>query len=196
MSQSPDFVVDDGDGSSLLSQLGSMLPALASSNSGPASPPSPYGGMMWLDSSSSPPILKMRNYANTAWIAISSDTVPATTIRGNSSGSAAPEADITMATLRAMMGFSETLAANQIQNLPGGAKFQKGYGATGASGVSLVFPAAFTTLPAFIAIANAAGPFFVTYQAPTTTGVFVQGWGNSTGGTGVNVAFSWIAMGY
>ncbi len=71
MAQSPDFVVDDGDGTLLLSQLNAMLPALASSNSGPTAPLNPYPGMPWFDTSVSPEVFRRRNAANTDWDVVS-----------------------------------------------------------------------------------------------------------------------------
>lgn len=41
--------------------------ALASCMSGPVAPSSPVGGMLWLDTSVSPAVLRQRNLANSAW---------------------------------------------------------------------------------------------------------------------------------
>lgn len=88
MAQSADFVVDDGTGASLLSQLNAMLPALASSNSGGSAPAGPVPFQLWGDTGAA--ILRMRNNAGAAWVdVVTSDY--ATTI-GNSLITAASNA--------------------------------------------------------------------------------------------------------
>ncbi len=66
MAQSADFVVDDGTGASLLSQLNTMLPALASSNSGGSAPAGPVPFQLWGDTGAA--TLRMRNNAGAAWV--------------------------------------------------------------------------------------------------------------------------------
>ncbi|WP_299945372.1 hypothetical protein [uncultured Ruegeria sp.] len=89
MAQSPDFVVDDGTGVLLLSQLNTMFAALASSNSGNTEPPLPYAGMFWFDTNSTPAVMKRRNSANNAWNKVN----PGTTITTRTSGYTVTEAD-------------------------------------------------------------------------------------------------------
>lgn len=67
MSQN-DFVIADASAASVLSDLNSALQALASLSSGSVEPPVKYANMLWYDTGSS--ILKIRNEANSAWIAV------------------------------------------------------------------------------------------------------------------------------
>lgn len=92
-------------GLSFRNNLNTILAALFSGNSGASAPSPTVGGQFWLDSGVSPPVLRVRNNANTAWLAVNPETIPAATVRGNSSGSAAAEGSIDMATLRTMLGF-------------------------------------------------------------------------------------------
>lgn len=49
-------------------QLELALRALASQSAGASEPPETQPGMPWLDTSTSPPVLKLRNVANTGWV--------------------------------------------------------------------------------------------------------------------------------
>ena len=52
------------------SQDNARAQALASCMSGATAPASPVGGMLWLDTSGSPAVLRQRNAANSAWGAV------------------------------------------------------------------------------------------------------------------------------
>ena len=90
------------------SDLNDALLAIRSTNSGATAPTPTVAGMLWYDTATS--ILKRRNTANTAWIDVNSDTVAALTVRGNASGSAAAETNLSVTTLRAMLGFPVSTA--------------------------------------------------------------------------------------
>jgi hypothetical protein len=53
--------------------LNTILAAMFSGNSGPSAPSPTVGGMLWLDTGVSPPVLRMRNNANTDWVTIAID---------------------------------------------------------------------------------------------------------------------------
>ena len=103
MPQITSWTIANSGGSTYRAAVNTALSAIQSSSSGTAAPSPTVAGMLWYDTTNS--ILKRRNTANTAWIDVNSDTVAATTVRGNSSGSAAAEAAVTMPTLRTMLGF-------------------------------------------------------------------------------------------
>jgi hypothetical protein len=103
MPQISSWTIANSGGSVYRAAVNTALSAIQSSSSGTAAPSPTVAGMLWYDTTNS--ILKRRNTANTAWVDVNSDTLAATTVRGNSSGSAAAEAAVTMPTLRSMLGF-------------------------------------------------------------------------------------------
>jgi len=106
MPQIASWTIANSGGSTYRAAVNTALSAIQSSSSGTAAPSPTVAGMLWYDTTNS--ILKRRNTANTAWIDVSFDTLPASVVRGNSSGSAAVETDVTMPTLRTMLGFPVT----------------------------------------------------------------------------------------
>ena len=191
MPQISSWTIPNSGGSTFRATLNNALAALQSTNSGTSAPPQ-VAGMLWFDTANG--VLKRRNTANTGWIDVNADTVAATTVRGNSSGSAAAEASISMATLRTMLGFSQTLATSQVQVLPGGAMIQSGTGATGTSGVTITFPTAFSVDPKISFAPQTGAARMLTCQSVSASTMLVQGW--SDAGVQLNVGFTWIAMGY
>lgn len=68
-----DFVVDNGPGLAVRTDINAQLLALATLSSGPVEPATKYAGMLWLDTSVSPNgLLRQRNLANTAWLTLQS----------------------------------------------------------------------------------------------------------------------------
>lgn len=198
MAQSSDFVVDDGSGTLLLSQLNTMFPALASCNSGATAPPNPYPFMLWGDTSVSPPVLRVRNAANSAWIAALPETAAAKTVRGNSAGSAGAIADISMTTLATMLGFAQSLTAPYYQTLPSGLMLQWGISGSIAAGggTAISFAATFPTaahgvIATPITAANNTSVFSVGVRALTTSGAILT---NNSGTSGAFTGF-WLALG-
>lgn len=63
-----DYIIDDQDGLSFLSDLNNMAAAVVTNNSGPTAPLVLYGNMLWADTSANK--LKKRNSANTIWVEI------------------------------------------------------------------------------------------------------------------------------
>lgn len=193
MPQITSWTIANSGGSTYRAAVNSALAAIQSSSSGTAAPSPTVAGMLWYDTTNS--ILKRRNTANTAWIDVSSDTIAATTVRGNSSGVAAAEAAISMATLRTMLGFSQTLATTQVQVLPGGAMIQSGLATTTATGVTVTFPTAFTVAPKVVLGVNTgAGANMATCQSVSAPSAVIQAW--TFGGTQVAMGVFWMAMGY
>ncbi len=65
-----DYVIDNAAGAVVRSDLNDALAALQSSNSGSTAPTATRGGMFWLDTSVTPPLIKVRNNADSAWITL------------------------------------------------------------------------------------------------------------------------------
>jgi hypothetical protein len=170
--------------------------ALFSSNSGTGEPPSPVGGMFWLDTDAVPPTLYQRNAANSAWRVISPETLAAFTLWGNGTGSAAAPGNVTVPQLLTMQGFLQN-AATPYVIIPGpggtGMAFQAGGASTGALGVTVTFPLTFISTPYLSTSVIKAGPGYVTLQSVGTSAFFAQGWNSA--GVQTDTFFQWEAFG-
>lgn len=199
MSQaSPQSIASGLSGTAFRNQANAILAAHYSSNSGATAPSPTVAGMAWLDTGVSPAVFRLRNAANTAWIAVSPETAPAKTIRGNSGAAAAAIADIAMTTLATMLGFSSTVADPGWIVLPGGLIVQWGLSASIAAGGSqtVTFPLAFPTacfrvLVSANTVANNTSVFSVGARPPTVSTVIIT----NNSGTSGPVTASWIAIG-
>lgn len=107
-------------GASFRAKANDIFAALYTLNAGATAPSPTSQGMPWLDTGVSPAVLRVRNAANTAWIAVSPETLTAKTLWGNSGAGAAAPGEISMATLKTMLGFAQTLGASGYQTLPSG----------------------------------------------------------------------------
>lgn len=63
-----DYVIENQDGASFRGDINAALAAIVSQNSGLTEPVAPYAYMLWQDTTTG--ILKQRNAANTAWVAL------------------------------------------------------------------------------------------------------------------------------
>jgi hypothetical protein len=79
---SGDFPIDPNttSGTALADILNRFEQAVMTSNSGASPPPGTYAGMMWLDTSVAPSVMRVRNSANTGW-----DSIPVSS--GDGAGS-------------------------------------------------------------------------------------------------------------
>ena len=68
MSPQADYVVSNGTGAAVRSDINGQLAAIVSNNSGASAPATTYAYMLWADTSTN--LLKLRNGANSAWITI------------------------------------------------------------------------------------------------------------------------------
>ena len=147
MPQITNWTIPNSGGSTFRATLNSTLAAVQSNNSGGTSPSAIVAGMLWFDSATA--TLKRRNNANNAWLDVSSDTIAANTLRGNPSGSAQVEQEVTMTNLRSMLGFAQSTGDNGYVQFPGGAIVQWGTAAgttTSGGGLTVTYPISF---PAF-----------------------------------------------
>lgn len=62
-----DYAIANQTGLEFRADLNNVLSSIVTQNSGTTEPADKFAGMFWLDTSSSPPILKQRNQANNAW---------------------------------------------------------------------------------------------------------------------------------
>ncbi len=198
MSQVTNWSVANAGGAAVRAAMNGIFGAIQSSNSGAAAPSPTVAGMVWLDTSATPAVWKLRNAANTGWIVVGAETIGAKRVRGNSAGSAGPEADIDMATLATMLGFASSIGDPGYVTLPGGLIIQWGVTGTIAAGggqavtFPLTFPAAcFLALVSPITIANNTSGFSVGSRDPATTGFTAT----HNSGTSGPVTASWLAIG-
>jgi hypothetical protein len=63
-----DYVLENASGALFRQDLNNVLRAIAENNMGATAPTTTYAGMWWLDISTNPATLRIRNNANTAWI--------------------------------------------------------------------------------------------------------------------------------
>lgn len=63
-----DYVLDNQNGLSFRADLNAVLAAILTNNSGATEPAVKFAGMFWLDTSTTPAILRRRNDANSAWL--------------------------------------------------------------------------------------------------------------------------------
>lgn len=64
-----DFVIDNGPGLAVRTDMNAAFAALVSQNAGPVEPATRFPGMLWLDTTVAPNgLLRQRNQANNAWV--------------------------------------------------------------------------------------------------------------------------------
>jgi hypothetical protein len=63
-----DYNIANQTGLEFRADLNNALSAVVTQNSGTTEPDVTFPGMLWLDTSTSPPVLKQRNQANDAWV--------------------------------------------------------------------------------------------------------------------------------
>jgi hypothetical protein len=70
MVQTSSFTIANEAGAAVRARLNQVIAALQSANAGPVAPTSTLAGMLWLDTSVSPPVLRRRNATDTGWDAV------------------------------------------------------------------------------------------------------------------------------
>jgi len=63
-----DYILENQSGALFRQDLNNALKAIAENNMGATAPTTTYAGMWWLDTSTSPATLKIRNNTNSAWV--------------------------------------------------------------------------------------------------------------------------------
>ena len=67
MTQTPSFVIINDNGAAVRAQINQVIAALRSTSSGAEEPAATAPGMLWLDTSTTPPTLKLRNGSDAAF---------------------------------------------------------------------------------------------------------------------------------
>ena len=199
MAQTGDFDLDTGIGGlAQRVQLNAMVAALLSSNSGATAPSPTVAGMLWLDTGVSPVVLRRRNNANSAWIAVNPETVAANTLWGNATGSAAAAGSVDLTGLLSILNTS-LVGGNPFRWISPGAVGSRlmialGTASTTSSGVTVTFPLSFASAP-YVQVTPIVSttPLFGTYQSPSASNFVAQTW--DAAGTQTAGSVSWLAAG-
>ena len=67
MTQTSSFVITNDAGAAVRARLNEVIAALQSTSAGARAPSATVAGMLWVDTSASPPVLRRRNATNTGW---------------------------------------------------------------------------------------------------------------------------------
>ena len=70
MTQTSSFVITNDAGAAVRARLNEVITALQSTSAGARPPSATVAGMLWVDTSVSPPVLRRRNATNTGWDAL------------------------------------------------------------------------------------------------------------------------------
>jgi hypothetical protein len=70
MPQTSSFVIANDAGAAVRARINEVIAALQSTSSGSTAPVATTAGMLWVDTSVSPPVLRRRNTTNTGWDAL------------------------------------------------------------------------------------------------------------------------------
>ena len=70
MTQTSSFTIANDAGAAVRARINEVIAALQSTNAGASTPTATTAGMLWVDTSVSPPVLRRRNATNTGWDAL------------------------------------------------------------------------------------------------------------------------------
>ena len=70
MAQAPGFVILNDNGAAVRAQINQVVAALASTSVGGEEPPATTPGMLWLDTSTTPPTLRIRDLSDSSFDAL------------------------------------------------------------------------------------------------------------------------------
>lgn len=165
MAQTSNWVVPDGSGAAVRAGFNGLAEVLRTSSSGPAAPSPTAGGMLWLDTGVTPAVLRVRNAANTAWIAVTPETLDPGFVWGNPGGAAAAPGPVSPAQQRTMLGFSQSHAAAGWSRMANGTLLQWGTAvflqSQGAGGATINLPTAFPNAGFQVVVSEALGAIYV-----------------------------------
>ncbi|MGO4917543.1 hypothetical protein [Pseudogemmobacter sp. W21_MBD1_M6] len=67
MAQTNSYVIENDAGLAVRTRLNEVLAAIQSANAGATAPTATQPGMTWFDTSTSPPVLRIRNASDDGW---------------------------------------------------------------------------------------------------------------------------------
>lgn len=67
MSQTVSFTIANDAGAAVRARINEVIKALQTVSAGPSDPADTAAGMLWLDTSTTTPVLRIRNQADTGW---------------------------------------------------------------------------------------------------------------------------------
>ena len=70
MPQTSSFAITNDAGAAVRARINEVIAALQSTSAGASAPTAAVAGMLWVDTSASPPVLRRRNATNTGWDAL------------------------------------------------------------------------------------------------------------------------------
>ena len=70
MPQTASFTIANDAGAAVRARINEVIAALQSTSAGASAPTATTAGMLWVDTSVSPPVLRRRNATNTGWDAL------------------------------------------------------------------------------------------------------------------------------
>ena len=70
MTQTSSFTIANDAGAAVRARINEVISALQSTSAGASAPSATVAGMLWVDTSLSPPVLRRRNATNTSWDAL------------------------------------------------------------------------------------------------------------------------------
>jgi hypothetical protein len=139
-----DYVVANGTGAAVRSDLNGQLAAIVSNNSGVTEPATTYAYQWWADTTTG--FLKLRNAANNAWITLRGLDGALTTDNGVTVGGAYKQTVVAVAALNidCSLGnyFTKTINANStftVSNVPSGVSYSFTLELTHTSGTVTYF---------------------------------------------------------
>lgn len=214
-----DYVLENQSGALFRQDLNNALNSIATNNMAATAPITTYPGMWWLDTSTNPATLRMRNNTNTAWINcgnLSELSYLAGVTRGIQ---AQLDEKVSTANLlnavKAVDGFNSGLdadlvrglpadftalkSANGFQKLPSGLIIQWGsYSATAGALTAITFPIAFPTVCCgvqrnFVSSIDVGG--VLSFSQITSTG-FTARWNCFACSANPTVNHHWLSIGY
>lgn len=198
MAQTSPLTIPDSDGTAFLADVNAKNAALFSSNSGAAAPSTTVAGMLWFDTGVSPPVLRQRNAANTAWNRIidTADLSASQTALGATATGAALFTAANAAAGRTSLGVLSTLS-NPLNLDVGGFIIKSGDGVTSGIGIqNVVFNTAFPNALIGVSVTPiTTAATCGSADSPTSTGFQARTF-FSTSGSFTPSGYRWIAIGY
>jgi hypothetical protein len=176
-----EYNVENQAGALVRQRLNQIFTAIQSANAGPAAPAGTRGGMLWVDTSTSPATLRIRNVSDNAWIALgtlgASFAVAGLTLATKTDAEAGTDNTKLMTPLRTVQAISAALPPGTVQMFATSAAPSGWLKANGAALDRTTYAALF----AAIGTTFGAGDGSSTFNLPDARGEFFRGWDDGRG---------------